>query len=67
MDDDTFLQEVDINGSDYFPQLPADKEQAERLEREGFLQAFLKHVSDGPPVKFHRLTAKGKSRVPRYR
>ena len=65
MPDDQFLQ-ADIQG-EYFPPLPMEREQAERLEREGYLLSFFKPNNLGlPPEKVFRLTSKGKERVPRY-
>jgi hypothetical protein len=68
MNDDDFLQEVDIYDGKYLPQLPPEKEQAIRLENEGFLSSFRENTPpDFPTVILYRLTDKGKARVPRYR
>lgn len=67
MTDDQFLQEADVYGGGYFPQSQADRAQAERLEREGYLSGFLNGNNLGlPPEKLYKLTAKGRARVPRY-
>jgi hypothetical protein len=68
MTDDDCLQEVDTDGDGgYFPQMPSEKVQAERLESEGFLQGFIKDFPGESSQKRYRLTPKGKLRVPRYR
>jgi hypothetical protein len=68
MNDDDFLQDVDeYSDEGYFPQLQPQKDQAERLEREGLLEGFMKHIPGYPSVKLYRLTPQGKLRVPRYR
>ena len=67
MTDDEFLQEVDTYDGRYFPQMPPEKEQAQRLEKEGFLTSFVEEFPNGPPERLYRLTPRGKQRIPRYR
>ena len=44
-----------------------EKQQAQRLEREGFLDLVVKHFPGESSQTFYRLTSEGKKRVPRYR
>jgi hypothetical protein len=67
MADDDFLQEVDGSHEGYYPQVPSEEEQAQGLEREGFLEPVVKHFPGESSQTFYRLTSEGKKRVPRYR
>jgi hypothetical protein len=67
MTDNDFLQEVDGSHEGYYPQMPSEKEQAQRLASEGLLEPVVKHFPGESSQTFYRLTSEGKKRVPRYR